>query len=365
MLFPPVPDIQVYREELAAARARNAVLAPGSGVTVPKTPETAMDKLVLKKTKQWLFKNTKFIRDMKELKEKTRWLMGKLDPKQINLQGLEGEALELAQEIWVENNAHLVRKGINEMRNYIQQETKKIYCNNILPSMEEQDKWPKVDQIVSLMKCENLLEDEDVPAKELKSNQDRFDNLVDCLVPKAAGNHAFPPTIRHVYPMLEAMTHQDANMEPVPSVSRSDMAFLAVTYLNYYDGWVWDHKKKNGLLKTVGGAMCFIDAKGKMVYHEPKPTTPYTSADKGCAPFGGWNAPGRKKFKELKAEFKALLEDPNARARILQADEECLARLRALHKVLEAEAKWATRGRRQPNRMAKEEDSGEDTDGDE
>jgi hypothetical protein len=142
------------------------------------------------------------------------------------------------------------------------------------------------------------------------------------------------------------------------------MAFLAVTFLNYYDGWVWDYKKKNGLLKKVGGAMCFIDAQGKKVYHEPRPATQYTSAAKGCAPFGGWNAEGRKKFKKLKTQFKEMLQDPDARARILQADEECLARLRALHKVPEAEAKRATRGRRRPNRMAQPEDSGEDTDGD-
>ena len=342
-----VANIQEYRQELAVARARNEVLAPGSGTKAAKSPETAMDKLVVKKTKQWLFKKLKFIRNMAELKEETRWLMEKMDPVQIHLQGLEGEALALAQDIWVENNAHLIRKGINELRNYIQGETKKLYCETVFKlSMEEQDKFPKVDHILALMKREGLLEDSGVPPEELKRNQDRFDNFVDLIVPKAAGNHAFPPAIRHVYPMSEAMTPRDANMEPVPSVSRSDMAFLAVCYLNYYDSWVWDFKKKNGLLKQVGGAVCYIDARGKKVYHEPKPATPYTSAEKGYAPFGGWNAAGRKKFKELKAEFKAMLDDPDASARILQADEECLERLRALHKVPEAEAKRANRGRR-------------------
>ena len=57
----------------------------------------------------------------------------------------------------------------------------------------------------------------------------------DELIPKVAGNWAYPAMIRHYQPMIDAMTKvEEGHITRELAVSRSDLAFFCMVIFNYY-----------------------------------------------------------------------------------------------------------------------------------
>jgi hypothetical protein len=90
---------------------------------------------------------------------------------------------------------------------------------------------------------------------------------------------------------------------------------------NYHPIWLYQYKKKKGLLEDGENA----------------PQTKYTFAKVGVPTFGGWDMAGRKKFEKLRLQL--VEEEVTRREAILAADMEALHELRVRHDLVARENK--------------------------
>ena len=78
--------------------------------------QKAMSREVAKCTKQQLWKVCKFIKNENKLIKATRFVMRNLEL--AEMEGLEGQELAEAEEIWIATYKDDVRQALNKQRNY-------------------------------------------------------------------------------------------------------------------------------------------------------------------------------------------------------------------------------------------------------
>jgi hypothetical protein len=336
--------------EAAAATQRSR-----KGMKKAKKPGTAsgVDNVVKSTTKSFLFPRVKVIKNESALQKATRMIMNHLDLQ--NLNGLEGQDLATAEQIWIENSKDLVREAINAGRNYVNQEVQKVITAAVKEG--KLDTFPNPETILKCALRQDLydLEDED-ELEELQEDQkedesdenfkirkekledlegqirDRdlmrthFDNYMDILLPKVSGFRHYGPKNRYAF--VPSFTHRAPEQYDLPTdppielVTPSDEAFMVALFENSYKHWKYTADQ---------------DKAGQPVNRKhPEWDTKYTNLKGGQKMFGGWETEGRKRVVKLTKDI-AQNRIVNPRA-ITQAEEAAIKRLRAQHNLEEKKA---------------------------
>ncbi len=202
-----------------------------------KSVSSAVDNLVYDIAKTDLFKQVKFINNEDELEYATRIVMNIIEPAEH--EGLSGEKLATAQAKWITANCESVRKAVNEWRNYVQGELQK-YVKEALQDEDPAafDSIPTAEEMFQLI-MRNGLGKKD---KNRDYYQWKFDTIWDELMSKVAGHSNWSQGKRH-HGLMSFHKPSNAKPEDTPYVSSSDEAFLILLWENYYDRWVYLHKK--------------------------------------------------------------------------------------------------------------------------
>ena len=242
---------------------------------------TDMEKLVFQTAKHQLFKKIKFSWQG-QLKNHTRWVMNYIQPKE--LQDLPQEFKVKGQDIWIERYEDFVRQGLNDKHNDIKQEMKKVY---VPPDAKVGDDFNPHGLPISA----NLIEDLVMEATGGQShpqgtypqahrwdsearNCNRYANQL-YLVPQIATDKAWGKAHRyqHGNPLLTAeMEPHRKGANPMPSVSPSDLAYLAAYYHNYQPQLEWHKKRLAGELAKFPNNHANEDARGKDHYTKSSKT---------------------------------------------------------------------------------------------
>ena len=336
---------------------------------------TAVQRLLMDVTKQFLFPKVKVIRNEAQLLKATRMIMDRLDLQ--NLNGLEGQDLATAQEIWIMENKEHVLHAINNARNYVNQETQKVMSKVFAEGKAEE--FPDPDCILkcALRDAIQDFDDEDDLAELKKPQGDKesdaafkkreaklqdlegriasrdrnrviFDNYLDVLLPKVSGFRHYGPKNRHAFvPSFTYRGPQDTDQDgdpPVPLVTASDEAFMVALFENSYKRW--KYVKECELANKVPD-------KEEAVWD-----TAYTNLRGGQKAFGGWETAGRKRIKEL----KDMIEENRATNKeyLIQVEEAAVKRLRKKHGKSEVAA--ATNKKRKGAPAVAEPDESDDDD---
>ena len=299
-------DLTIFRLQTQVQNvARSGSKAAKKG---PEGTDSAETRLVHSTTKKQLFKICKFVKDNNQLMKATRIVMGLLKLK--SLEGLQDEALVVAEETWIAANMDTVRLGINDHRNYIQNELHKLMFQEIWKAAPERaNEVPTPKEILQLA-LRNGLGDKDPNREAMEA---KFDFYWDEMMPKVSGHVHWSPTKRHTYLMSYGkQKDKDWNL-----VSPSDEAFLVLLWENVFKKWkyIWTQENKEGAV---------VDPE----HEDMKPV--FTENKKGVSPFGGWNKKGRKRYRELLAMITNSKKQDACDVNAVELA--CLARLRAKHK---------------------------------
>lgn len=297
-------DLTIFRLQTQVQNvARSGSKAGKKG---PEGTDSAEARLVHSTTKKHLFKICKFLKDHNQLMKATRIVMGLLKLK--SLEGLQDEALVVAEETWIAANMDTVRLGINDHRNYIQNELHKLLFQEIWKDAPERaNEVPTPEEILQLA-LRNGLGAKDPNQQAMTA---KFDFYWDEMMPKVAGHVHWSPTKRHTYLMsFGKQKDKDWNL-----VTPSDEAFLVLLWENVYKKWTYIWTQNN----TDGGV---VDPK----HDDMKPV--FTENKKGVSPFGGWNKKGRKRYREL---LEMITNSKKQSCDVNAVEVLCLTRLRAKH----------------------------------
>jgi hypothetical protein len=155
---------------------------PASG-----TPKALTDE-VKSEVSNFLWANCKFIKNDQFLIKATRLVMQQMEL--ADFDGLEGEDLIEAEEIWVATHKDTVRRQLNYQRNYVHQEIKKL-VDRFLKEGRVND-LPDVEEIKMLAKREGM-EEGDADEARMKH---LFAFYIDELLAKVAGNDRWPASVK-------------------------------------------------------------------------------------------------------------------------------------------------------------------------
>ncbi len=203
-----------------------------------RSVSSAVDNLVYDIAKTDLFKQVKFINNENELEYATRMVINIIKPAEH--EGLKGEKLAKVQGKWIADNLETVRKAVNEWRNYVQGELQK-FVKEALRDVDPAafDRIPTAEEMYLLI-MRNGLGKKD---KNRDYYQWKFDTIWDELMSKVAGHANWSQGKRH-HGLMSFHKPQGAKPDDPPYVSSSDEAFLVLLWENYYDRWVYLHKKE-------------------------------------------------------------------------------------------------------------------------
>ena len=179
-----------------------------------------------------------------------------------------------------------------------------------------------------------------------------YDNWVDKIVPRIAGNAHFPDTVRYYLPMIEAVTRYCTKYphDGDVSVTPSDLSMAVLMIKNFLPKWEWSSKLTlKSLQKGTGenkDSMTYTDERGETGYYEEPPEHPFTSSKEGSkSKYGGWNARSRALYERIKDLIKYMQK--HDRDRIVAVDLACLARLRKANNMDEKDRKKKRTKRKQ------------------
>ena len=301
------------------------------------------------------------------------WVFNWIKPKEF--QGMPAHIHKPALETWILRYQDEVRRGINDKRNNIQQEMPKVIRKKLAENKEEVLFW-EPEEVWNLILRKNLTG----TSAEAQANRAKYDFFVDEVVPKFATSEAWGPNYRHTTIMMEAQQTLPEDQVPLMCVPPSDLAYI-YSYFQIYGGQLhWEVRKHNNELTVFPDTFQVVAARGhqsygktkedgttETIYHENKPPLPplYACEKGGRKPFGGWLFPSIKIYKQKRAELKKIYAAGPRNAdykRVKKADEECLERLRVLHKRDRTEEKRATRKKGKPKAPDEEEDEGDFSD---
>ena len=241
--------------------------------------KTAAEKEVMSVSKTILFKKCKAM-DENSWKKKVEFVMNWINPKEF--EGVPPALLTIAQKCWIARHQDFVsqhvflgacfrfsyacclcclhfdtnplvhplvleqvRVGINERRNNIQQEMTKHH-KKVRDEPTELALFPaSADEVYELIFREGLDEkDEGHVAK-----REKFDYLVDKIIPKFAGCDSWGDNHKYTTPMYCCKNDPIGDRDPTPSVSIGDLAFCWIWFDNYLPVLEWERKKAKDLLE--------------------------------------------------------------------------------------------------------------------
>ena len=245
-------------EERVKRSERN--VSRGGRTKKGRSDTSALENLVYDTAKSELFKFVKFISNEEELIHATTLVMGMLTLK--DHEGLTGEKLAKAEAKWVTDHREIVRRAINDWRNYVQGELQK-WVKEALKSVDPNDfaRIPTAKEMFDLIMRKGLGPKD----PNLEYNQGKFDVVWDESMSKVSGHGNWSKGKRHHGLMS---FHKPPNAGPDDTyVSTSDEAFLVTLWENYYDRWVYLHKKEQLELEddeSEGGATGLDGEKDKL-----------------------------------------------------------------------------------------------------
>ena len=214
------------------------------------------------------------------------------------MEGLQGESLRQAQDLWVEDHKDPVREAINARRSYVLGEVHDWMVDQMVD--RKMDKIPDADSIYRIAMRHGL--NEGTPA-EKKKMQALAVIYWDVLLPKICGVDFWSPTKRH-YGLISTMkpkaTRDDPN--PEPYVDPSSEACLVWGFENAYGRWFHQAQFKVKNKGKKAGQQGYLDPlartkEGKYVHEAAN--TKYTTATSGQAKWGGMTEAGRARLGEL------------------------------------------------------------------
>ena len=203
-----------------------------------KTVVSALDNLVYDLAKTDLFKQVKFISSEKELEYATKLVMNMVNPQEH--EDLTGKKLAEAEANWIADNCETVRKAINDWRNYVQGEVQKF----VKEALRDEDpdafaRIPKADEMFHLIMRKGLGKKD----KNLAYWQWKFDVIWDECMSKVSGHANWSQGKRH-HGLMSFHKPKDAKEDDPTYVSVEDEAFLVLLWENYYERWIYLHKKE-------------------------------------------------------------------------------------------------------------------------
>ena len=270
------------KAQLAAMQKRLQLVRTGKGKK-SNANQKAMSREVAKCTKQQLWKVCKFIKSENKLIKATRFVMRNLEL--AEMEGLEGQELAEAEEIWIATYKDDVRQALNKQRNYCQQELRSV-MEQVFKDGKEAE-YPNVGEMEALVLRDNL--DDKTEEADRKEFQLKFDNMWDVLIPKVAGHHSWGPNKRHYGLLSFSAAGGEEGEEEKPHVSPSDEAFLVTMWKNCYEKWWYreECRRKNE----------------EVDLEEKRMETPFTDPKGGQKRFGGWLKEGFDYYEDVRKQI--------------------------------------------------------------
>ena len=250
---------------------------------------TAMEREVKKRTKTDLWPVMKFIGSEEKLISATIFVMKRINPRELDEMEDGYDKIDKEEE-WIAEYKGDVRIGLNNQRNYVQQELRELYHN--LHESGDEACLPNVRQILQLLERKGLQKGDNKARMEAF-----FDKYWDTLLPKVAGHANWPPTKRHYLLLSAAETKsKNAALDPLPCVDHTSEAFLVAIWDNCFQKWNYEclQKRKNAPVDQDHANMQRLD---------------FTTSNSGCQKFGGWSELGKSRVKTLaKTSKKARVQ---------------------------------------------------------
>lgn len=200
-----------------------------------------------------------------------------------------------AEETWLATHKEDVRTSLNNVRNFVQQELRKLVLHHY--ETETEDLLPTVAEILKLMERKGLASGNNKGRME-----EVFDFYWDKLLPKVAGHVNWCPTKRH-YSLLSAATTPSPieGEADIPCVHHTSEGILVALWEHCFPRWRYE---------------CIQKRTNKAVdpEHEDMKGKDYITAIAGRNKYGGWTNTGRDRVKVLSALCKAARKKPSVEA---------------------------------------------------
>ena len=341
-------EIQQLKMLLEMQKKRAATGGKGNNNKKKNKPgsENAMYWEVRKTATTALWQVCKFIKDEEALALAMEYVMSKMDIK--TFQGLKGEALTAAQELFMAEWSDLVRTAINEQRNYVQHEIRDHILNHVFKARDgNPDDWPNKEQMKEVIMRRGMGDDDPTRAE--------YDGYLlkvwDELLPKVCGECYWNPNKRYygnISTHVPDPTEEDP--DPDPYVHHSNEAFLLWLWENVYDKWWYlfdqnepgtspEFKQKIKQLKRKDEAELTADEKALLKAMD----TPYTNCSAGQHKFGGWHPESLKVFNKYKKEIKKNRVDRAEEIKVIE--DRVLEAVRTQQQRAEIDARRVAGGR--------------------
>ena len=268
----------------------------GNGARARSSPKTAMEKEVIRVAKGPLWQKCKHIRNENFLYKATKLVMEHLDLPEFD--GLEGDALRKAQDLWIERYQDSVREAINSRRSYCLGEVHDYMVEQMADG--KMGELPDEQSIFQIAMRDGLTGD-DTPRK--KQLQKLAVVYWDVLLPKICGVDYWSPTKRNyglVSTSAPKPTQEDPN--PAPYVDPSSEACLVWAFENAYQRWFHQasfRQRNKGKALTDEDCDDPLARKKDGTYVHQEANTRYTTSTSGQARWGGLTQEGRERLKEL------------------------------------------------------------------
>jgi len=242
---------------------------------------------VIEKTKQELWRTTKFVTSKDQLESATEKVLDFLHL---------GKKTQQERDSWIITYKTVVKKALNNQRNYLTAELKKVAWEYFKQGQE----LPAVTLLLSL-----------AMRKVSTENKPKFKWWWTKVLPKVVGAKQWNKEIFYYHTILKAkMDMTDPDSSWLFTVSHE--AMICLVWENNWEKW--QEQYKWSLLP---------ENKGKEL---PNLAGKWSSSKSGQAEWGGWNMEGLEKFNEYKTQIRAgrkgRLEEIHA------LEEETLAELR-------------------------------------
>ena len=276
----------------------------------------AMFALIKKVVNTELWKVCKFIKNKDFHYKACMVVLRKLQLREM--EGLEDEELEAAQQIWVEAHKSQIASLLNERRNYVIQQLGKEVRDHVVKG--KLDELPTVEEMRKLVNRDGM--DADVPKEEKARMDPLFDKYWDVLIPIVAGNQHWAPKYRW-HSQLSFAKREPGNPDSQPLVHPSDEAFLLIAWENSYSRWVYK-----------------ATAKDEFDEKDPRAKTKYSSSSDGIKAYGQWDPQGIRACKKVTDKVAAQrlpdpeLDDPEAIVNFIrELESQALDRIRKANKI--------------------------------
>lgn len=298
-------QVEELREEAKRLKKRAKLAATVGSKKVGNGKQmSAMSREVCKKTKTDLWPVKKFIYNDEKLIAATKFVLKRLGDL-VEFDGMRGDSKMEAEETWLAMHKEDVRTSLNNVRNFVQQELRKLVIHHY--DTEQEDLLPTVPEILKLLERKGLASGNNKVRMEAV-----FDFYWDKLLPKVAGHVNWCPTKRHYSLLSTATTPSPIEGEAdIPCVHHTSEGILVALWEHCFPRWSYECIQKR-TKKDVDPK--HADMQGK----------DYISAIAGRNKYGGWTKIGRERVKALSAMCKAARKKPSLEA----IERDALQRLR-------------------------------------